>query len=57
MDALFGVEGVEREEQTAADVGDERFGEGILGRKNVGAGAAAHVLHHDLRSIQRGKPT
>lgn len=57
MDALFGVEGVEREEQTAADVGDERFGEGILGRKNVGEGAAVHVLHHDLRSIQRGKPT
>lgn len=57
MDAVFGVERVEREEQAAADVGDERLGERVLGRQNVGEGAAVHVLHHDLRSIRRGKPT
>ena len=48
MDALFGVERVEGEEQAAADVRDERLGERILGRENVCERAAVHVLHHDL---------
>lgn len=51
MNAVFGVERVESEEQAAADVGDERLGERVVGGQNVGEGAAVHVLHHDLRSI------
>lgn len=57
MDSVFGVESVESEEKTATDVGDEGFGEWIIGRENIGERSAIHVLHHDLSQTHPSPPT